>query len=151
MIRQLKIYLLCICLILSAVIMTSCSRDTNTLKDGYYFAETADFDEHGWKEFVSIYVSDNKIVTVEYNAKNPSGLLKSWDIDYMRIMNADSGTYPNEYTRMYADMLLDKQIAGELNVIAGATHSYDTFCLLANAVIECAKSGEKNTVYVDVH
>ena len=151
MYRKLKIFTLVICILLSGMILISCSNSSNTLKNGYYTAEVSEFDEHGWKEYISIYVSKNRIITVEYDAKNPSGLLKSWDVNYMREMNVISGTYPNEYTRVYSDMLLDKQTADDVNVIAGATHSYDTFCMLADAVIECARTGEKSVVYVDAH
>lgn len=53
--------------------------------DGFYTVEMSDYN-NGWKEFVTIRVSGNKIVTVEYNAKNSSGFIKSWDIPYMRNM-----------------------------------------------------------------
>jgi Major membrane immunogen, membrane-anchored lipoprotein len=152
MVRQLKTYLFlaCVCLAFSAVFLfTSCSGRGDMLKDGYYTAEALNFDDYGWKEFISIYVSDNKIITVDYDAKNASGLLKSWDISYMRDMDAISGTYPNEYTRLYSDMFLEKQSSDGIDVIAGATHSYHVFYALVDAVIDNAKDGEKSIAYVD--
>ena len=44
------------------------------------------------------------IVSVEYNAENASGFIKSWDNAYMQTMLHTNGTYPNEYTRYYASL-----------------------------------------------
>jgi major membrane immunogen (membrane-anchored lipoprotein) len=119
-----------------------------TLQDGYYTAEMSDFDDHGWKEFVSIHVNNGRIDTVEYNARNASGFIKSWDPEYMRRMNAIDGTYPNKYTRMYATALLASQDPGSIDAISGATNSYHTFILLAEAVLEQAKAGIKQVAFV---
>jgi major membrane immunogen (membrane-anchored lipoprotein) len=120
------------------------------LADGYYTAEVASFDAYGWKEFVSIYVNNNKIATVEYNAKNESGFIKSWDMDYMRVMNAADGTYPNKYTRAYSVSLLNRQDPHRIDALAGATYSYITFRLLAAAAIAQARAGDKNVALVDL-
>lgn len=134
-----------------AILLCACSmKDKAELKDGYYTAETASFDEHGWKEYVTIYVSGNRIVTVEYNAKNPSGLIKSWDMQYMRDMNAAKNTYPTKYTREYADMLLRSQDADKLDAVSGATHSSVSFKLLAKAVLQNAREGNKEVVFVEI-
>lgn len=144
-------YTLCFLLCALSVLLLACSQtDGNQLKDGYYTAEELSYNVHGWKEYITIYVSNNKIVTVEYNAKNPSGLIKSWDMDYMRVMGADSGTYPNKYTREYASDLLNKQSADNIAAISGATHSYHSFEALAKAVIEQAKRGDKSVVFVEL-
>jgi major membrane immunogen (membrane-anchored lipoprotein) len=120
----------------------------NMLPNGYYTAEMADFDEHGWKEFVSIHVNNGRIVTVEYNAKNASGFIKSWDPDYMRVMNAADRTYPNEYTRIYATALVDLQDPLLVDAISGATTSYHTFIALAGAALEQARAGSKQIALV---
>jgi major membrane immunogen (membrane-anchored lipoprotein) len=112
-----------------------------SMKDGYYTAEMAEFDDYGWKEYVTICVSGGKIITVEYNACNRSGFIKSWDMDYMRLMNALDGIYPNEYTRNYAGRLLHSQGTEQVDRIAGATVSYRSFIRLADAVLENAKKG----------
>jgi major membrane immunogen (membrane-anchored lipoprotein) len=114
-------------LLFFALPVLSCSRDSSILHDGYYTAESASFDSFGWKEFVTICVSNGKIVTVEYNAKNSSGFIKSWDMDYMRRMGAVTGTYPNEYSRVYASELLARQTPDPIDAISGATDSHATF------------------------
>lgn len=137
-------------LIMPIMSLVSCEKDEGKMYDGYYTAEAAEFDDHGWKEFITIYVQNNRIVTVEYNAKNPSGFIKSWDMSYMTVMNAKNGTYPNEYTRNYAAQLLADQKAGGIDVISGATHSYHTFEQLAQAVLSQAHKGDSSVIKVEV-
>lgn len=129
-------------------LLGGCARSTDALQSGYYTAVAAEFDEHGWKEYVTIYVSDNRIITVEYNATNLSGFVKSWDMTYMRVMNAEDGTYPNKYTREYAEALVSRQDPMKVDVISGATHSHASFQLLSQAAIEKAEQGDKNVAYI---
>jgi major membrane immunogen (membrane-anchored lipoprotein) len=123
----------------------SCAGKSSTLKDGYYTAEAAQFDEHGWKEYVTIRVADGKITLVEYNAFNSSGFIKSWDMDYMRVMNARNRTYPNAYTRYYGKQLLENQGTEGVECISGATNSYHTFLALADRALENARQGDDST------
>lgn len=134
--------------IILAAVLTACSSNGSVMQDGYYSAEMSDFDIYGWKEYITIYVRDNTIVTVDYNARNASGFIKSWDSNYMRSMSADSGTYPNEYTRAYAVSLLNWQNPADVDAVSGATHSHTTFQLLAEAVIAQAKAGNKQVAQV---
>ena len=103
---------------------------------------------HGWKEFITVTVKNNKIVSVEYNAKNASGFIKSWDNAYMKNMNSVSGTYPNKYTREYANQLLEKQIDTKIDMITGASSSGNNFKLLAKGVIQRAKEGNTSIIKV---
>ncbi|MCL1927991.1 MAG: FMN-binding protein [Treponema sp.] len=107
-----------------------------------------DFDFYGWKDFVSIYVNNGHITTVEYNAKNASGFIRSWDQDFMRAMNAVDFTYPNRYTREYVFALLNFQDLERIDVVSGATHSYHSFILLSQAVIEQARKGDNQIALV---
>lgn len=132
------------------VLLTACSETAPTLNTGYYTAESTEFDELGWKQFVTIYVSSGKIITVEYNAKNASGLLKSWDMHYMRVMNSSSGTYPSHFARAYSNNLLNRQEASSIDVVTGATYSHDCFQLLANAAIVQSQNGDSSIAFVDL-
>ena len=136
-----------LCLLLPALLLCACA-DSGGMKDGFYTAEAAEFDEHGWKEYITIYVSAGDIITVDYNAKNASGFIKSWDMAYMRTMNETDGTYPNEYTREYSEALLFSQNPDSVAVIAGATHSHKSFQQLARAAMAQARAGDKNVVFV---
>ncbi|MCI8625772.1 MAG: FMN-binding protein [Lachnospiraceae bacterium] len=127
--------------------LTACSEETG-LQDGYYTAQAAEF-VHGWKEYITIMVKGGSIVSVEYDAENLSGFIKSWDNAYMQTMLHSNGTYPNEYTRYYAGQLLEKQEDTELDVLAGASTSYGSFYQLAEAVLEQALNGDSSIVIVD--
>jgi major membrane immunogen (membrane-anchored lipoprotein) len=128
----------------------SCSVANYPLKDGYYSAEAAEFDAQGWKEYVTINVSNGRIIMVEFNAFNASGYIKSWDMDYMRLMNASDGTYPNAYTRYYEGRLISEQGTEGINALSGATVSYHSFIQLADATLEKAKQGNTETSLVSI-
>lgn len=135
-----------ILVLLFMVSLTACTEKTG-LQDGYYTAQAAEFN-HGWKEYITIMVKDNSIVSVEYNAENESGFIKSWDNAYMQTMLHSNGTYPNEYTRNYASQLLSNQ-QEEIDALTGATSSYNSFKKLAAAVLKQAQKGDSSTVLVD--
>ena len=87
---------------------------------------------------------------MEYNAENASGFIKSWDNAYMQTMRQSSGTYPNEYTRYYANQLLEGQGESGIDALAGATSSHGTSQVLAQAVVEQARKGDSSIALVDV-
>ena len=134
-------------LLLTAPLLAGCGSQAG-LQDGYYTAQAAEF-SHGWKEFITILVKDGSIVSVEYNAENASGFIKSWDNAYMQTMLHSNGTYPNEYTRNYANQLLEGQGQGSIDAITGATSSHASFQILAQAVLEQARKGDSSIVFVD--
>ena len=139
--------------LISLVILTllcACGSTTTdaALQDGYYTAQAAEF-SHGWKEYIKIMVKGGNIVSVEYNALNASGFIKSWDSNYMQNMLHSNGTYPNEYTRYYAGQLLEGQGEGAIDALTGATSSYNSFQKLSAAVVEQARQGDSSIVIVD--
>ena len=133
--------------LLLAVSLTACGSDTE-LQDGYYTAQAAAYN-FGWKEYITILVKGGSIISVEYNAENASGFIKSWDNAYMQNMLHSNGTYPNEYTRYYAGQLLKGQGEGTIDALAGATSSHSSFQKLAAAVVEQARKGDSSIVFVD--
>jgi major membrane immunogen (membrane-anchored lipoprotein) len=126
----------------------SCNESASVLKDGYYTACAAEFDAYGWKEYVTIRVSEGHVIVVEYNAFNPSGFIKSWDMDYMRQMNAKDGTYPSQYTRYYGSQFLNLQKTDGIEALSGATASYRIFLSLADAALENARRGKTEAALV---
>ena len=133
--------------LLLVLLLTACGNQAG-LQDGYYTAQASEF-SHGWKEYITILVKGGSIISVEYNAENASGFIKSWDNAYMQTMLHTNGTYPNEYTRYYANQLLEGQGEGEIDAITGASSSYGTFQMLAQAVLEQARKGDSSIVIVD--
>lgn len=146
--KQMKrIITMILSLLLLASLLTSCG-DQAGLQDGYYTAQVSEF-SHGWKEFITILVKGGSIVSVEYNAENASGFIKSWDNAYMQTMLHTNGTYPNEYTRNYASQLLEGQGEGGIDAISGASSSHGTFQVLAQAVLEQARKGDSGIAIVE--
>ena len=133
--------------LLCVMIFTACGNKEG-LKDGYYTAQASEYN-FGWKEYITIMVKGGSIVSVEYNAENSSGFIKSWDNAYMQTMLHANGTYPNEYTRFYAGQLLEGQGEGDVDALSGATSSYGSFQKLAEAVLEQARQGDSGVVVVD--
>ena len=146
-----RILVILLSMLLTVSLFTACGNQEEAeqgLKDGYYTAKMSEF-SHGWKEYITILVKGGSIVSVEYNAENPSGFIKSWDNAYMQTMLHAQGTYPNEYTRYYANQLLERQGEGGIDVISGATSSHGSFQILAQAVLEQARKGDSSIVFVD--
>ena len=121
----------------------------NSLHDGYYTAEEAEY-AHGWKEYITIYVNNGRIVTADFDGRNSSGFIKSWDMDYMRVMTKTDGTYPNKYMRAYVSQLVERQCTNGIDAVSGATHSYNSFKQLADAAILQARNGDGKAVFVDI-
>lgn len=130
-------------LLLLVMSLTASSEETAGLQDGYYTAQAADFN-FGWKEYITIMVKGGDIVSVEYNAENPSGFIKSWDNAYMQTMLHAQGTYPNEYTRYYAG-------EAPIDVISGASTSWGSFQKLSAAVLEQARQGDSGIAVVNTN
>lgn len=142
-----RIWMLCVvCVLVFSV--SGCKQQDAQLRDGYYTAEMSAY-SHGWKEFLTMDVSDGQIVAVEFNAKNPSGFIKAWDLAYMRNMNGISGTYPNRYTRTYAADLIQNQGEKEVDIVSGASTSGENFRKMAVLLLEKAKSGDTTPSVVD--
>ena len=133
--------------VIAAGALAGCGS-TKRLKDGFYTAEMAEF-SHGWEEYLIIQVKNNKIVSAEYNARNESGFIKAWDNAYMKNMMPSCGTYPNDYTRVYVQQLIDGQEETKVDAITGATNSGKNFEKLVAAVLEQAAAGESETVAVE--
>ena len=131
-------------------LLFSCGGNGSEFKDGYYTAESAEFSFAGFKEYLTICVSGGKIILVEFNAYNSSGFLKSWDMDYMREMNANNGTYPIAYNRQYGRQFLENQNIDGIDAISGASRSHGIFIELAKTVIRNAREGNRKTALVHI-
>lgn len=134
-------------IMLFMVMLTACGKKEG-LQDGYYTAQASEFN-HGWREFITIMVKGGSIVSVEYNAENESGFIKSWDNAYMQTMLHTNGTYPNEYVRNYASQLLEGQGEKNIDALTGASSSCQSFQKLVVGVLEQARRGDSSILLVD--
>lgn len=144
---KMKAKLSILLVLLLTMLLTSCGKKEG-LQDGYYTAQASEYN-FGWKEYITIMVKGGSIVSVEYNAENESGFIKSWDNAYMQNMLHSNGTYPNEYTRNYASQLLEGQGDKKMDALSGASSSYKSFQKLAAGVLEQAKRGDSSILLVD--
>ena len=133
--------------VMMIVLLAGCGS-SSSLKNGYYTAEMAEF-SFGWREYLIIQVKSGNIVSAEYNAKNASGFIKSWDNSYMESMINEQGTYPNKYTREYIQQLLDGQADTQVDAISGASTSGGNFEKLVEAVLKQAVAGDSTTAIVE--
>jgi major membrane immunogen (membrane-anchored lipoprotein) len=101
-------------------------------------------------DFITLYVADNKIVTAEFNARNSSGFVRSWDPDYQRAKKAETGLHPSEYLRTYTGELLNLQNPAKVLVVVGAERQHETFQLLTEAAIAQARAGDKTIAFVEL-
>lgn len=138
---------LCLWILLPMLLLGGCGVG-NKMEDGFYTAEMAEY-SHGWKEYLCIFVKNDKIVYAEFNARNESGYIKAWDNGYMGNMLAGTGTYPNAYTRAYVAQLVETQDPDEIDAVTGASHSGGNFDKLSRAVMEQAKKGDSSIVVVE--
>jgi major membrane immunogen (membrane-anchored lipoprotein) len=135
---------------LLAFLFAGCSYQDEKMRNGYYTAEAVGYDADGWKEFITIYVSNNSLVTVEYNARNSCGFIQSWDLAFQRRIKAATGMYPGEYWRVYADELRTRQNPDEVVAVRGVEHQHKIFLLLAKAAIAQAKIRDASIAFVDL-
>ena len=142
--KSLKV--LCLCFIL-VIALGGCGQKEIKMQDGSYTAQMSDY-SFGWREFVTITVKNGEIVSVQYNAENESGFIKSWDSAYMKNMKTVTGTYPNEYTRYYAAQIMGQSELPDIDSLSGASTSGGNFEKLSKAVVEQALKGDSQVVYV---
>ena len=128
-----------------AALLTGCSSG---MKDGTYKAEFKDFDDHGWKDYVSITVEGGKITAVDYDALNADGAKKSEDTAYRESMEPIAGTYPEKFYKELEDQLIEQQDLKKVDAVAGATTSSNDFKILAVEALKNAKSGSTSTAVV---
>jgi major membrane immunogen (membrane-anchored lipoprotein) len=72
-------------------------------------------------------------------------------MDYMRVMSAAAGIYPNAYTRYYGGKFLENQGTKEVDALTGATESHVSFLQLAQAILENARLGDTATRFVPLN
>jgi major membrane immunogen (membrane-anchored lipoprotein) len=131
------------CLCLAAFF--GCKSNTDLLNDGYYTAEASDFSQDGWKDYLTIYVNNGFIITAEFNAFNETGLLRSWDTDYLKSIYKPGFQSPNHYPRQYCSYLVAVQDPDRVQTIDGGRKTHEIFVTLAKAALEYSRQG-KNSI-----
>jgi len=111
-----------------------------TYKDGLYKAMDKDFDDHGWKSIAAVIVKDGKIASAFFDQINKDdGHYKSTDTEYAKNMEAKTKMTPNKASENLINSLVEKQDASAVEVVAGATHSSESFKTLMDTALSYAK------------
>jgi major membrane immunogen (membrane-anchored lipoprotein) len=121
---------------------------TPGLKDGYYTAEAAAFDDQGWKEYLTIYVFNGRIVSAEYDSRNSRGFIRSWDMADKRRSTLATGTNQSKYSREYAEALLNRQDPAQITPAPGASQVLPNFQGLAEEAMKQARVGNPGVALV---
>ncbi len=140
-----KILAVLLAALAAACLMTGCSSNP---KDGTYKAQYKDYDDHGWRDYVSITVKDGKITAVDYDSVNKDGAKKSEDTAYRESMEPVSNTYPAKFYKELEDQLTEKQDPKKVDAVTGATNSSNDFKKLTAEALKAAKSGKTETVEI---
>ena len=127
--------------VLASMMLASCGSDG--YRDGTYRAEAVRYDDHGWKEYL--------VLTAEFDAVNAEGVKKTEDADYEQAyLDADLGTWPADTAQRLEEALISTQKADEVDTVAGATWSSNSFRKLAAALEKPMEKGSREIVTVDL-
>lgn len=132
--------------VLAFSFLTGCGAQ---YKDGIYHAEFADYDEHGWKEYVDVQVEGEKVTVLTFDGINAEGKLKSSDESYRSSMESVEGTYPSKFYSDITNQYLESGKLKEVATVAGATISTDHFKTLMAALESNFTSGNTSECIVD--
>ncbi len=119
------------------------------LKDGEYSLEEKNIGSTGWKTYIKMTVENGKITDVDYNYVNADGQLKTDDEEYQKKMTEKSGTGPKDFIPELSNSLIEKQNAGEVEIVTGATHSSHSFKMYAAQLINAAQKGDTTPIEID--
>ena len=74
--------------------------------------------------------------------------LKTEDEEYQKAMSEKTGTGPAEFIPALNEQFLEKQSAGDMEAVTGATHSADSFMNYAQQLIQAAQAGDTTTIKI---
>lgn len=134
--------------LLSMLALMGCSEGA-VYQDGVYSAEFREFDSYGYKDFMTLTVTDGVVTEIVYNAVNEEGGWRSEDEKYAETMRAVRDTDPNKYTADLVNQYLEKHDIAEVDAVAGATWSSDSFLSLFSALEPKMIAGDTTLVLVD--
>lgn len=123
------------------------------LKDGTYKLEEKN-EENGYRAVFEMTVKDGKITKSDYDYVNADGKSKKDDADYNKSMKEKSGTDPEKYIPALNEELVKVMnekdgVAGDVEVVTGATHSSHSFIIYAEQLINAAQKGDTAEIVVD--
>ncbi len=132
-----------------ALLFAGCGGGEIEIKDGTYRAEYADYDQHGYKDYIVITFEDGAVLSIEADGIAQDGSLKSESAAYREKMESVQGTYPEKYYKDLINQYLEKPSADAIDVVAGATSTSNSFIALVKALEKAVRTGDTETVIVE--
>lgn len=113
--------------------------------NGSYRAESSEFD-YGWKSFLEVEISEDELVSVNFDYFDEEGNLKSETTVENYPMDPHPTVWIPEYeTRLYSSYI---NCYSEVDVVTGATHGWNSVNVLMTAVLSAANDGDTSTQVV---
>lgn len=118
------------------------------MKDGTYKLEEKN-EKNGYRATMEITVKDGKITESNYDNINADGKSKKDDEEYNKNMKDKAGVGPAEFIPKFNEELVKAQDPSAMEVVSGATHSFDSFQNYAQQLIQAAQAGKTDTIEID--
>jgi len=119
------------------------------LQDGTYSLKEVELDDHGWRVEMTITVKDGKIVESNFDYVNADGQLKSADEGYQQAMADKVGVGPADFIPQLNEALVETQNPVDVEVVTGATHSWEKFRAYAQMLVQAAQKGDTTTIEIN--
>ncbi|KAF1301550.1 MULTISPECIES: extracellular electron transfer flavoprotein PplA [Enterococcus] len=118
------------------------------MQDGTYTLKEKN-DKNGYHVEFSITVADGKITESNYDNVNADGKSKTEDAEYNKSMKEKAGIAPEEFIPKFNEELVAAQSPSSMEVVSGATHSFDSFQNYAQQLIQAAQAGKTDVIEID--
>lgn len=123
------------------------------LQDGTYTLEEQNY-KNDYRVVFSIVVKDGQVTESNYDNVNEAGESKVANAEYNEMMKEKAGIAPEtfipEFNKIFVEEMKAKDGAPtNLDVVSGATHSFDAFVMYAQQLLNAAQNGNTETIMVD--
>lgn len=123
------------------------------LKDGTYTLEETNY-SNDYRVIFSIVVKDGQVTESNYDNVNEAGESKVANAEYNEMMKEKAGIAPETFIPEFNKIFVEEMQAEDgaptnLDVVSGATHSFDTFVMYAQQLLNAAQNGNTETIIVD--
>lgn len=118
------------------------------MKDGTYTLEEKNY-SNDYRVVFAITVKDGKITESNYDNVNEAGESKKDNKEYDEMMTEKSGIGPSKFIPQLNEGLVAAESVGEIEVVTGATHSYHSFQMYAEQLVNAAQKGSTDVIEVD--
>lgn len=116
------------------------------LQDGTYEIKDSEADDNGYLEGLTIVVSGGEITDATWDSVDEDGNPKIEDEDYQETMTQTDGIGPQEFIPELENQLLDTQNPEDMDVVTGATGTFEKFQAYAKELLEAAEEGNTDVI-----